>query len=151
MTLKYPLYTNTEYLYTNSKREISDPLIPFCAFDSTWDTVSYDWKPGRKTGPVSRCNSFKPTLTDKGICYSWNSMKFSEIFSESEYIKQMESMFQYKTTEKPIIFPQANGPNYGFKFIIDTHTFTSQYKKHGNQVKDVDIVIHDRGDLPYFK
>ena len=151
MKWKYPLYTNTESLYKNSKREISDPLIPFCAFDSTWDTVSYDWKPGRKTGPISRCSSFKPILTDKGVCYSLNSMKFSEIFTDSEYIQQMDSIFQYKTAEKPIVFPQANGPNYGFKFIIDTHTFTSHYKKITNQHKDVDIVIHGRGDLPYFK
>ena len=63
----------------------------------------------------------------------------------------MDAMFQYKTTEKPVIFPLANGPNYGFKFIIDTHTFSSQFKRNTNHAKDIDIVIHGRGDLPYFK
>ena len=97
------------------------------------------------------CSAFKPSFTDKGICYSWNNNKFSNLFDKSEYINEMTDIFEYRSEDRPIVYPQANGPNYGFKFIIDTHTFSNKYKTYANEMRDVDVVIHNKGDLPYFK
>ena len=63
----------------------------------------------------------------------------------------MDSIFKYKTNDRPVVYPQANGPNYGFSFIIDTHTRSSVFKKQSNTNKKVDVVIHEGEDIPYFK
>ena len=158
ISLAYPLYDN-ETGITNSDREISEPLIPFCAFDSEWETIPYGrdtvWE-GAQTKAVTAyspyCNSFRPSFTDRGICYSWNSMKPSQIFSESEYIRNTDKIFQYKGNNSSVMkYPNANGPNYGFRFIIDTHTFSFNYKQDSNTNRDVEIVLHEGTELPYFK
>ena len=163
---KYPLYDysewktqdNTDHM-TNSDREISEPLIPFCAFDSEWETIPYgktaEWN-GEKYETISAkrhyCKSFVPSFTDHGICYSWNSLEPSEVFSESEYIQQTNDIFQYNTNgSSSMVYPSANGPNYGFRFIVDMHTFSSTYKRGSNTNKAVEIVLHEGTELPYFK
>ena len=158
MSLTYPLYDH-EIGTTNSDREISEPLIPFCAFDSEWETIPYGktnvWE-GTQSKVVTAyspyCNSFRPSFTDRGMCYSWNSIKPSHIFSESEYIQKTDKIFQYKGNKSSVMrYPNANGPNYGFRFIVDTHTFSSNYKQDSNTNKDVEIVLHEGAELPYFK
>ena len=152
LDLNYPLYNNTEYHYSSSKKEIANPLIPFCSFNSKWDMTPYQTKIFGKPEPTRPyCSAFKPSFTDKGICYSWNNDKFSKLFTKSEYIEKMGDIFEYRSEDRPIVYPQANGPNYGFKFIIDAHTFSIKYKKYVNEIKDVDVVIHEKGALPYFK
>ena len=152
MDLEYPLYNNTEYHYRSSKKAIANPLIPFCSFNSKWDMTPYQTKMYGQPEPTTPyCSAFKPSFTDKGICYSWNNNKFSNLFGKSEYIDEMTDIFEYRSEDRPIVYPQANGPNYGFKFIIDTHTFSNKYKTYANEMRDVDVVIHNKGDLPYFK
>ena len=164
--LKYPLFNNShlkdqnqiEHM-TNSDREILEPLIPFCAFDSEWETIPYGMNYGwtdngyqGETATGSYCKSFSPSFTDRGICYSWNSLEPKKLFSESEYIQQTNDIFQYKTNESSlIVYPTANGPSYGFRFIVDMHTFSSIYKRDSNTNKDVEIVLHERTEIPYFK
>ena len=151
MDIRYPLYKNTPYFSKSSKKEIANPLIPFCSFNSEWDTTPYQ-KPNKEIPDMEKqCSAFKPSLTDKGICYSWNNDKFSNLFTKSKYIQELSDIFEYRTKERPIVFPEANGPNYGFKFIIDAHTFSKKYKRYSNEMQDIDVVIHDKEDLPYFK
>ena len=151
MDIKYPLYNNTPKFFKSSKKENANPLIPFCSFNSEWDTTPYQ-KPNKDIPDVVKhCSAFKPSLTDKGICYSWNNDKFSSLFTKSQYIEKLSDIFEYRTKERPIVYPEANGPNYGFKFIIDAHTFSKEYKRYSNEMQDIDVVIHDKGDLPYFK
>ena len=158
ISLTYPLYDH-ETGTTNSDREISEPLIPFCAFDSEWETIPYGKKSvwdgnqyKKVTANSPYCNSFRPSFTDRGICYSWNGMEPSNIFSESEYIQQTDKIFQYKGNKSNLLkYPNANGPNYGFRFIVDTHTFSSNYKQGSNINKDVEIVLHEATEIPYFK
>lgn len=152
MNINYPLYNHTPYLYKGSKKEIANPLIPFCSFNSIWDTTPYQTKMNGELGETTQhCSAFKPSLTDKGICYSWNNDKFSTLFTKSEYIEKVSNIFEHRSQDRPIVYPEANGPNYGFKFIIDTHTISNKYKQYTNQMQDIDVVIHDKGDLPYFK
>ena len=154
----YPLYDH-ETGTTNSDREISEPLIPFCAFDSEWETIPYGAKSvwdgnhyKKVTADAPYCNSFRPSFTDRGICYSWNSMKPSSIFSASDYIQHTDKIFQYKENKSSVMkYPNANGPNFGFRFIVDTHTFSSNYKQDSNVNKDVEIVLHEGTEIPYFK
>ena len=162
MILKYPLYdyNESEISYmTDSDREIVEPLIPFCAFDSEWETIPYgggrkwvDGRPQLVTAYRHYCKSFSPSFTDKGICYSWNGMEPSKMFSESDYMQQTNEIFQYKTNEtRGRVYPKANGPDNGFRFIIDTHTFSSSYKKGSNTNKKVEIALHEGSEIPYFK
>ena len=151
MNMKYPLYKKTQYLFRSSKREIANPLIPFCSFNSKWDTTPYQNPYKEVPSFPQHCSVFQPSLTDKGICYSWNNEKFSKLFTNSEYIETLSDIFEYRTKERAIVHPQANGPNYGLKFIIDAHTFSQKYKRYSNQMQDIDIVIHDKRDVPYFK
>lgn len=141
---KYSAYKGRSY--GNFEREISEPLIPFCALNSKWEALRYG-----SYGERSYCSAFAPSLTDKGICYSWNTVDYSKLFAKSEYTDQMDSIFRYKTKRRPIAYPQANGPNYGFSFIIDTHTTTSRFKEESNTNTNVDVVIHEGEDQPYFK
>ena len=144
----------------NSDREILEPLLPFCAFDSEWESIPYgkvsvwddDGKTKMETSYRHYCNSFRPSFTDRGICYSWNSLEPSKVFSESDYIQHTDEIFQYTENKSSVlIHPNANGPNYGFRFIVDTHTLSSDYKQDSNTNKDIEIVLHEGTELPYFK
>ena len=146
---KYPAYKSMPKGIL--KRRISKPLIPFCAMDSKWEELKYG--PDRDGFYKKRayCSAFAPTLTDKGICYSWNNVGYSKLFAKSDYINQMDGIFKYKTKSRPIVYPLANGPRYGFSFIVDTHTTESRFQKETNTNPNVDVVIHEAEDLPHFK
>ena len=109
----YPAYEDRNY--SPLTRKIAEPLIPFCALDSQWEKVKY----GTHGREKSYCSAFAPSLTDKGICYSWNNIDYSKLFAKSGYTDQTDIIFKYKTNARPVVSPQANGPNYGFSFIID--------------------------------
>ena len=67
-------------------------------------------------------------------------------------MEKTDKIFQYKGNKSSVMkYPNANGPNYGFRFIVDTHTFSSNYKQDSNTNKDVEIVLHEGAELPYFK
>ena len=129
-------------------RKIAEPLIPFCALNLQWEKMLY----GSRRELQEYCTAFATSITDKGICYSWNDADYSNLFANSDYTEILDGVFSYKSGRRPLVYPESSGPSFGFRLIIDTHISSSRFKdSDSNQNSLVDVVIHESEDLPYIR
>ena len=70
----------------------------------------------------SPCKGFNPTLTDSGICYSYNSKTLGEIYKRSDYVDMMgQHFFEEGLTVEKSVFSGEN-----MKMVIGLDSQTSR-------------------------
>ncbi len=76
------------------------------------------------------CTLFRPSFTDKGICYTFNGVDSADMFVDSDYIDAYRKVFGLP----PEAYPEEKfiasglGIRNGLRLILDAHTLTSRYK-----------------------
>ena len=50
-----------------------------------------------------------------------------------------------------IYTPYSNASWNVLVLFITIWEFSKEYKRYSNEMQDIDVVIHDKRDLPYFK
>jgi len=70
------------------------------------------------------CEKFKPVLTSNGLCYSFNSLPFNQIFKDSRYQTNWESAFK-PTPQSNLLYPAKWGtPKYLYILLQSYETYS---------------------------
>ncbi len=91
----FPLFIKKSHNAPESLRFLnSQPLVPFCNFNGHWGTKAdhdsfYD---------MEFCDLFKPTLSDNGICYSFNADDSLKAFADNPYLEAFKQVQIYLAT-----------------------------------------------------
>jgi len=97
-TLDYDLPTNMD----NARFYIS-PMIPHCR--------------GFQSNDSYPCEGFLPTLTDSGVCFTFNGKKVSHIYNESPYVKAFNWAYEEESTASAYDEPLSH-LEHGKKIIL---------------------------------
>ena len=84
-----------------------DSLVPLCADRS-----------GRMP---SLCSEFKPSLSDKGLCFTQNHALIDDIFKPSTYIQTFKNIFRSNETKMRITKNKGSGMRYKKSFMINAN------------------------------
>ena len=134
-----------------------EPFIPYCLLANQWADPTSGWGTFTK-GLHSKfsymdkfCTLFRPTLTDYGICYSFNA-KLSEdaIHEELPYMKTYKKVFRHPRTPFNTNYFRAKGSGVqnGLRIVLDAHTLDGRYKSQGNKVTTSRLSIQHPEDFP---
>jgi hypothetical protein len=128
-----------------------EPFMPFCKLANKWSDLP---KWGSISGQLETtaimsefCTLFRPTLTDQGICYTFNGIQSQNIMKPSEYMTAYEDIFGLP--DKDVIFHgNGIGIHNGIKLILDAHTLTGRYKNGHNEDNTFKISLQSPVDFP---
>ena len=99
-------YMQNRYnLRTEGKLETKIPT-PMCSF-------------GRDL--LSDCKILKPVPSERGICYSYNSLDTKEMFQPTQYVADFDSVFGSWSNSSGSVLdnPGGHGPSKGFQVLMD--------------------------------
>ena len=134
-----------------------EPFIPFCQLENVWSDPP-NW--GSKYNPKEKlfdlgfgdmfsdyentivemnndidplhnfCTLFKPSITDKGICYTFNGIPSRDLLVESEFMDAYGEVFALPSEAYNDEKFVGNGPGIlnGLRLILDAHTLDAKYK-----------------------
>ena len=76
------------------------------------------------------CTLFRPTITDKGICYSFNSVDSRSLFNDFHYMDAYGEVFGLpdKAYPKDKFVATGLGVQNGIRLVLDAHTLTNRNK-----------------------
>ncbi len=132
------------------------PFIPFCQLANSWSdppkwgSEFLDYRDAYYSGLSEFCTLFRPSLTDHGICYTYNGVKSESLFENSEYLEAYKEVFglpedAYST--KPFY---ANGIRIqnGIRLVLDAHTLTGNFKEKPRTDNTFTISLQYPTDFP---
>ena len=124
------------------------PFIPYCKLNNMWSNLP-KWGSKRvlKDNPTNNslietlnkryphlpqsefCTLFRPSLTDRGICYTFNSYDPTMYHKPSKYMEAFQSVFGLKSMsafpkDKQVV--EGTGIKKGLKVVLDAHVTNSQ-------------------------
>jgi hypothetical protein len=95
------------------------------------------------------CTLFRPTLTDQGVCYTFNGIPSQSIIKPSEYMTAYEDIFGLPDKDITNHFHgNGIGIRNGLKLILDAHILTGSYKNGGNKDNTFKISLQSPEDFP---
>ena len=114
-----------------------DSLIPLCTNKS-------------QTAP-HLCSDFKPSLSNRGMCFTKNQAPLSEIYRPTEYMRTFEDKFLSNRDEFTLLKNMGSGMRYKTSFLINANQIMEM--KNGvewNQGRQAvfRISIHPNFDMP---
>ena len=83
-------------------------LIEFCALGSLLSL----------TRETAECHLFQPTVTAKGLCYTFNGRPMTEIYRQSALVDQWTKVFEPNENVQ-LAHPTGYGPNNGLYFVLN--------------------------------
>ena len=86
-------------------------MIYFCDFASK--------KGGTSNTPENKCNLFKPFITPKGFCYTFNSLSMTEIFQPTPNLQLWDSVLSF-SNKSTLMKPTGHGPTNSFNFVLNS-------------------------------
>ncbi len=114
-----------------------EPFIPFCLLGNKWSDPP---KWGSKKifsvqGMDQFCTLFRPSLTDQGVCYTYNGVKSQDLLQPSGFMDAFNRIYGLPDKAYPKEYFKANGIGIhnGLRLILDAHTLTGQYKYKPNK------------------
>ncbi len=138
-----------------SMLSILEPVIPYCMLANKWSnpprwgSKAIDVGTYRVFGEI--CTLFKPTLTDHGICHTFNADQSEDLLKPSRYIEAYKAIFGLNPDTNKMSTYKANGIGVknGLLFIFDAHTLTSRYKKkYPNKDRTFTLTLQHPADFP---
>jgi hypothetical protein len=130
-----------------------EPFLPFCKLANKWSDLP-KWgsmQKGLDTKTVFSefCTLFRPTLTDQGVCYTFNGIPSQSIIKPSEYMTAYEDIFGLPDKDITNHFHgNGIGIRNGLKLILDAHILTGSYKNGGNKDNTFKISLQSPEDFP---
>ena len=129
------------------------PFIPFCKLANLWSDPPA-WGSNRYLldggHPFSQfCTLFRPSLTDNGICYTFNGVPARHLLKPSKFLDAYETVFGLpdQAYPKEAFVSHGIGVKNGLEFILDAHTLTNLYKYLPN--KDNNFLISLQNPLSF--
>ncbi len=125
------------------------PAIPYCQLASSWSNGHSKFKEFDEESPFhNMCTLFQPTLTDQGICHTFNRINPSNKLQKSSYMSAFEQVFQVSSSTEASW--RANGIRIknGVRFILDAHVMDGMYKLLPNHDNTFQIAIQHPKDFP---
>ncbi len=86
-------------------------MIYFCDFASK--------KVGAFNTYESKCKLFKPFITPKGFCYTFNSLSMTEIFQLTPNLQHWDSVLSF-SNKSTLMKPTGHGPTNSFNFVLNS-------------------------------
>ncbi len=99
------------------------------------------------------CSLFRPTLTDKGLCYSFNSVDSQDLLVDSAYMDNYNKVFElpnagtFNGRNNPYI-GKGLGIQNGIRLVLDAHTLDNLYKVPRKLDTTFQISIQHPKDFP---
>ena len=136
------------YLVTN------EPFLPYCQWKNKWrDPPNWGTEIYEETGPLNElCNLFRPTITDHGICYSFNALPPRDILKQSKtrkFLQAFESVYGKPDKNQTNILSTGDGVGVsnGLRIILDAHTLTGKYKLLPSIDESFDVALSHPKDF----
>jgi hypothetical protein len=86
-------------------------MIYFCDFASK--------QAGAYNTSENKCKLFKPFITPKGFCYTFNSLSMTEIFQLTPNLQHWDSVLSF-SNKSTLLKPTGHGPTNSFKFVLNS-------------------------------
>ncbi len=121
--LGYPHFTVKKGSMYRDKKYVplgKDPftMIPVCSFvhqDQKREMVYSYWRRKHST-----CNLFFPSITDSGLCFSFNTLPFEEVFKPSHFTSIFKRVFKRALKDNVTQFnAQPYEEDLGLTFLVD--------------------------------
>ena len=119
-----------------------EPFLPFCQLAGNWSNPpiwgSNKYVVGSKGSwghELSEfCTLFRPTLTDNGVCYTYNDLTTRNDMKPSKFLAAYKSVFELPERAYPseLFKSDGIGAKNGLVLVLDAHTKTGSYKYFGN-------------------
>ncbi len=135
---------------------VVEPFIPFCQLANAWSNIpkwgsKYLWS-GLKYKAFSEfCTLFRPTMTDKGICYSFNAKGPSEnMLKPSEHLTAYKNVFGLpkEAFTEETYRATGIGLQSGIRIVLDAHTLTGHFKRVHRKDNTFKLSIQHPKDFP---
>ncbi len=130
------------YMYGNNQ-----PFIPYCQLANVWSNVPrwgslferlhYDIFKQTYVASTNNlnpfhqfCTLFRPSLTDKGICYTFNGIDSREMMVNNKYMDAFSEVFGLPSRAYPKdkFVGSGLGIRNGLRLVLDAHTLSGRYK-----------------------
>ena len=92
--------------------------LPFC------DVVPLNTLPNKFRKSPYKCDYFKPLMTSKGICQSFNVMAMNDIFRSSTSTGKWTGIFNAPEKTGPLLRPTGYGSNHGLNLVVNAFEAT---------------------------
>ncbi len=136
---------------------VIEPLIPFCMLANRWSNPpkwgSIKW--GSTEGFTYQsfkefCTLFRPSITDQGICYSFNQGQPPEkVFQPSSYMNAYKKVFGLPRNDVRETFKAKGiGLQNGIRLVLDAHTLTGNFKWLPRRDNTFKLSIQHPEDFP---
>jgi hypothetical protein len=89
-------------------------MIYFCDFASN--------QSGAFNTSENNCNLFKPFITPKGFCYTFNSLSMTEIFQLTPNLQHWDSVLSF-SNKSTLMKPTGYGPTNSFNFVLNSFEY----------------------------
>ncbi len=93
---------------------------------------------------------FSTSLTDLGICYTFNGLTdTTDILRDSHFKDILRRNFgTLKLDKKDILYPDGVGPTNSYLMILDVHTTTSAYLRNKTNNNFFKLTFHEADSFP---
>ena len=111
-------YVDKSYFLSSMKKaqpqylENDLKFLTFCGTQpGSWLTKVTEWDP-------SSCEGFEPTVTGKGLCFTFNGLPMKDVFKKSPVMDKWSEVFQPKQ-DVPAEHPTGYGPSNGLNIVLN--------------------------------
>lgn len=121
-------------IYLDNWRE---SLIPLCE--------------NRPYSSIHLCSDFKPSLSNRGMCFTTNLAPVYDIYRPTPYIKTLNETFMLGREESPILKNMGSGMRYKNTFLIDAgRVFNLKRGLKWSETKRAlfHVGVHQNTDMP---
>ncbi len=151
----YPLKTFISWKRSPAYGNLA-PFAPFCQLGNKWsDPPEWGSKEDRTYTYYYKalnefCTLFRPTMTDQGICYSFNGMRSETAFKGSQYISVFTEVFGLPHNAYPTkpFFAGGIRIQNGLRLILDAQTLTGIFKRKYRQDNTFTVSLQQYDDFP---
>ncbi len=131
------------------------PFIPFCMLGNQWSDPpkwgsEYTSHLVFYQGLSLFCTLFRPSLTDQGICYTFNGVRSEDNMKGSSYMTSFKEVFGLPDNayfKEPYIAKGVRIQN-GLRLVLDAHTLTGNFKDSYKTDNSFTISLQHSSDFP---
>ena len=125
MSASNAYYHNSDPSMMNGVARDENSFLPACDYSN------------RNINMNLTCNLFEPTVTDLGMCYSFNAEPLEIMLENSTFTKAFHEVYQYDILNYPIKKALGPGDNFALRFMVDN----SQYLRKASQTHPFKVLI----------
>ena len=137
--------------FSLKKIEKLDDLEKQQVFLETWRDSLIPLCTNRSQSAPHRCSEFKPSLSNRGMCFTKNQAPVNKIYRPTEYMKAFTGVFLSNRDNFTILKNMGSGRRYKTSFLINANQVMDMRNgRRWNQTKKAEfrIGIHPNFDMP---